>query len=297
MLLASTIGPRQWDIGNRSKTVDRAMRRLGVRQHQRMFAALVLEEVVDAVLFHQPAHEIHVSLAVLNAIFELRTGPLFGQFGFIIGEAAFVEDLLDDVGRFLVLKDPTIGGPRQQPKPRPQHDPVAEIVVVYPEPLGLRQNATELALLFMQLYGQRTLLTNGSVEVEVGILTETLDAILEQFTETFRAFESGKNQNVFAKRRLEFAEAGILSKLAHVGLNSLLRSNDPLQRADQTLCKNRGNPACHWQCRQVRPGAGPPDVSRQPSKEPPWPSSSRLQELAGSRENGIFGNEPRSAGI
>ncbi|MGY4503943.1 hypothetical protein ACVWYH_007900 [Bradyrhizobium sp. GM24.11] len=59
----------------------------------------------------------------------------------------------------------------------------------------------------MQLYGQRTLLTDGTIEVEVGILTETLDAILEQFAETFRAFEPGKNQNVLAKRRLEFAEA------------------------------------------------------------------------------------------
>jgi hypothetical protein len=83
----------------------------------------------------------------------------------------------------------------------------------------------------MQLYGQRALLADSAVEVEVGILTETLDAILEQFAETFRAFESGKNQNVLAKRRLEFAEAGILSKLAHVGLNSLLRSNDPLQKS------------------------------------------------------------------
>jgi len=75
----------------------------------------MLEEVVDAVLLHQPAHEVHVGLAVLNAIFELRTRTLFGQFGFIVGEAAFVEDLFDDVGRLLVLKDPAIGGSRQQP--------------------------------------------------------------------------------------------------------------------------------------------------------------------------------------
>jgi len=37
----------------------------------------------------------------------------------------------------------------------------------------------------MQLYGQRALLADSAVEVEVGILTETLDAILEQFAETF----------------------------------------------------------------------------------------------------------------
>ena len=73
----------------------------------------------------------------------------------------------------------------------------------------------------MQLYGQRALLTDGTVEVEIGILTETPDTILEQIAETFRAFEFGKNQNVLAKRRLEFAEAGILSKLLQLwALNS-----------------------------------------------------------------------------
>ncbi|NYG48286.1 hypothetical protein GGD67_005771 [Bradyrhizobium sp. IAR9] len=68
----------------------------------------------------------------------------------------------------------------------------------------------------MQLYRQRALLTDRAIEVEIGIFAETLDTIFEQFAETFRALESGKNQNVLAERRLEFAETGILTKLAHV---------------------------------------------------------------------------------
>jgi hypothetical protein len=76
---------------------------------------LVLEEVVDAVLLHQSANEIQIGLAVLNAIFELRTGTFLGQLRFVVGEAAIVEDLLDDVGRLLVLEYPAIGGSRQQP--------------------------------------------------------------------------------------------------------------------------------------------------------------------------------------
>lgn len=75
----------------------------------------MLEEVIDAVLFHQSANKIQIGLAVLNAIFELRAGTFLGQLRLVIGEAAIVEDLFDDVGRLLVLEYPAIGGSRQQP--------------------------------------------------------------------------------------------------------------------------------------------------------------------------------------
>ena len=75
----------------------------------------MLEEIVDAVLFHQPANEIQIGLTVLNAIFELRTGTFLGELRLEIGEAAILEDLLDDVRRLLVLEYPAIGGSREQP--------------------------------------------------------------------------------------------------------------------------------------------------------------------------------------
>ena len=116
-----------------------------------MLAALVLEEIIDAVLFHQPAHEIEVGLTVLHAVFQLWTRALFGQLGFVIGEAAVVENLLDDIGRLLVLKYPAIGGPREQPQPRPKDEAIAVIVVLHAKPLRLDENAVELALLVVHL--------------------------------------------------------------------------------------------------------------------------------------------------
>ena len=80
-----------------------------------MLAAIVLEEIVDAVLFHQPGHKTEVCLTVLHAVFKLGTRTLFGQLKFVIGKAAVVENLLDDVGGLLVLKDAAIGGARKQP--------------------------------------------------------------------------------------------------------------------------------------------------------------------------------------
>ena len=43
-----------------------------VGQHERVLALLVLEEVEDAFLFHQPRDEVEVGLAVLHAVVALR---------------------------------------------------------------------------------------------------------------------------------------------------------------------------------------------------------------------------------
>ena len=42
---------------------------VGIRQDEGMFVGVVLEVVVDPFLFHQPADEIKIRLAVLYAIF------------------------------------------------------------------------------------------------------------------------------------------------------------------------------------------------------------------------------------
>ena len=128
--------------------------------HQRVLSALVLEEIVDAVLLHQPADEVEVGLAVLHAVFELRIRAFVGQLRFEVGEAAILEHLLDDLGRLLVQEDPAVGRARQQPEPGPQHDAVGVVVVLHADPLRLDQDAVELALLAVGLDLERALLAD-----------------------------------------------------------------------------------------------------------------------------------------
>ena len=78
-----------------------------------MLIFFVLEVVVNPLLFHEPADEVEIRLAVLHAVSPGPVGSIEGFFE--IREAVIAEDLLDDVGDFLLLKDPAIGGPRQEP--------------------------------------------------------------------------------------------------------------------------------------------------------------------------------------
>src|ERR1700738_3499105 len=94
---------------NRVKTRYRAMRRLGIRQHQDVLSTLMLEEIINAVLLHQTADEIEISFPILNAVFELRTRRFFVQFRFVVGETAVVEYFLDNVGSRHILKFAGIG--------------------------------------------------------------------------------------------------------------------------------------------------------------------------------------------
>src|SRR3954471_21455262 len=116
----------------------------------------------------------------------------------------------------------------------------------------------------MKLHLQRALLTDCAVEVEIGVLTETFDTVLKEFAETFRSLVSDENQNVLAEWRLELAEAGILGKLAHVGVKLPRRPHDRLRRADQASCKNHRHPGRRWQAGTSARG-WPLDAPQQPS--------------------------------
>ena len=94
------------------------MRRGVVREHQRVLAVLVLEEVEDALVLHQAGDEAEGSLVVLHAVFARRVA--LRQAVLVVGEAEFGEEARDDVGRGLVLEDAAVGGERQMPEPGPE---------------------------------------------------------------------------------------------------------------------------------------------------------------------------------
>ena len=121
------------------------MARLAVGEDQRVLAVGMLEEIIDAVFLHQPADEIEIRLAVLDAIFERRRRA--GRRVAKIGEAAVGEHLLDDVDRRHLSEDPAVRGSRQQPKPGPQHELVDVEVLVSSGPARLGHHAVEISLM------------------------------------------------------------------------------------------------------------------------------------------------------
>src|SRR5690348_11902251 len=61
------------------------MRGARVGQHHAVFAVLVLEEIEDSELLHQPGNEVEVGLPVLNAILKLVIGA--GKAGLVLNSA------------------------------------------------------------------------------------------------------------------------------------------------------------------------------------------------------------------
>src|ERR1700733_220075 len=126
----------------------------------------MLEEIIDAVEFHQPAHEGKIGLAILYAIVDLVV--IAGGAVAEIVEAGLGEDLLDDVAGVLVEENPAIGPISEQIKPRPQSQPVAIIVLGLADPLRVGEDAVEdtlLALIGVDLEGAA--LAERLVEIDV----------------------------------------------------------------------------------------------------------------------------------
>src|SRR5215471_19023505 len=85
----------------------------------------VFGEEVNPFLFHETADEIEIRLAILHDELPARVRPREGEFE--IGEAVAPEDLFEDVGHRLVLKDAAIGGAAEKPEPGAKRDSVPRV--------------------------------------------------------------------------------------------------------------------------------------------------------------------------
>jgi hypothetical protein len=81
-----------------------------------VFVGRLLEEIVNAFLFHEARDEVEIRLAVLDAV--ISRGEVAVELEFEIAKVQVFENLLDNVWNFFVLEDAAIGGPGQEPKPR-----------------------------------------------------------------------------------------------------------------------------------------------------------------------------------
>src|SRR5215467_3226728 len=77
-----------------------------VGQNQRVLAVLVVEIVVDSLFLHQPRRKIKVCFAVLHTIVSRREVAIKTKLEIL--KIELFEDLLNDIGNLLVLKDSAI---------------------------------------------------------------------------------------------------------------------------------------------------------------------------------------------
>ena len=184
---------------------------LAVGQDQRVLAVGMLEEIIDPIFLHQPANEIEIRLAVLDAIFERRrrTGGRVAK----VREAAVGEHLLDDVDWRLLREDPTVGCSRQQPKPGSQQKLVNVEILVGSGPVRLGHHAIEISLMtILRHQPDGGALPESVAEVQIGLGADRLDAEFEQFAQPFARAQSSERERIFAERRRQLTDASVLGK-------------------------------------------------------------------------------------
>ncbi len=103
-------------VGDFLVTGNGAVGTVAVGQDQGMFAVFVLEVVVDAFLFHEPADEVEVGLPVLHAVVPGAI-QFAGQEFLEVGVAVLAEDFFEDVRDGFFLKNATVGGAGEKPEP------------------------------------------------------------------------------------------------------------------------------------------------------------------------------------
>ena len=96
-----------------------------VSQDQRVLILVVLEIIIDSLFFHEPAGEVEIRFAILDAIITGLEGAL--KIEFCIQAR---QDLFQDIGHAQVLKDSALSAAGQQPHPRNQfHSKTGEVLI------------------------------------------------------------------------------------------------------------------------------------------------------------------------
>src|SRR5262249_19971018 len=159
-----------------------------VRENEDMFAILMFEVIADAFFFHQPGNEIEVCLAILHAIIARREISIQPKFEIL--KLQVRENLLDDVGDGLVLKNPAIGGARQEPQPRNHLRSVGREAPILralresiDEPIPVTLGAVRIK------DAQRDVLSNQVLKLDRVILRQQIEIEVEQLRDRFSTGE------------------------------------------------------------------------------------------------------------
>ena len=170
-----------------------------IGQHERVFVFFVFEIVVDALLLHEPAGEVEIGFAVLDAV-----GPLAisaAERFFEIREAEVPKHLLDDIRNGHILKDPAVGRPGQEPQPGMHSGCVeAEIAQGARQAEPAHEPVEITGFVLGQLEANGDILPQKILELDVRIFAEQVEVKLKQAAQRLRGGHAVKQEDIVAQR-------------------------------------------------------------------------------------------------
>jgi hypothetical protein len=154
-----------------------------VDQYQLVGVGGVGEEEVDPLLLHHPADEVEVRLPVLHQVVPGAVVP----HQLDVDRQLVLEQLLEDVGDLLLLEDAAVRGVGQQRQLGAQGRSVAHVAVGGAEDPELGADPVEVALPRLVLDGDRHLLAEQRLQVDLARLAQHVDLVAEGPPELFLA--------------------------------------------------------------------------------------------------------------
>lgn len=176
----------------------RLQRTDGIGEHHGMAVGRVLEEVEDALVFHQPLREVEVGLVVLDAVFARRVDALQPLLELRVGVPG--EDLLDDLDRAEVLEYPAVGILAGEPEPRPDRRLVAAAGLLQRDQAEFRDQAVQGVAL---LDHDAERLAEQLRGVDVAILADHGDVEAEATADLVPAGQLEEGEDLRAERRAQ----------------------------------------------------------------------------------------------
>ena len=176
----------------------RLVRAAGIAQHHGVRAVVVLEEVEDAELLHQPGDEIEIRLPVLHAILQLLVCR--GKRGLVI-DAPIVQDLLNDLRDRHVMENAAIGVARERPQLGHYLQFIPRHVAVFAGTGEMADDAVEVALRIIRLLDvDGDALADNLREIDGRVFRQRGEMEMEQARDRLVAGEAGEQQLVVAQR-------------------------------------------------------------------------------------------------
>ncbi len=194
-------------VRDRRLALDRGVRVLAVDQHHAVRTVVVLEEVVDPLLLHQPRHEVEVGLAILDAVLPRFVLAAVAQAVVDRLEALVGEHRVDDVWHVHRLEDPAVGGARQEPDPGAERHPVDEVP---PRHAGLRETrdvaVEETRRSVFEIHAHRHALAEQRARIDVVLQAQHLEPVLEHPRQPLAHLHPREQQRI-VERAGQFAES------------------------------------------------------------------------------------------
>ncbi len=199
---------------------------IGIGHDHRVLAVRVLEEVVNALLFHQPGHEIEVRFAVLDAVLALGITLRAAQ----VERRTLhrLEHGFDDFEHRLVLEDLAVAGEREEPEPGYELGAVVREVAVRAELDEAIDDAVDDALVAAaQVDGDGRVLAQDGGRIDGGVLGEQIELERERPRDRLGAREAREEEDVLSERCADADGSAVLGILGHAFHLGSLTMRDP----------------------------------------------------------------------